>query len=225
MALVSFITGDCPGCGAKNSFGTIGVSGTQLSRGCERCRYLDDVGLPTIKKKVIYLDQFFFSHAFRGNDPRFKEAAAKISRAAALQLLVAPYSSVHEDETHQWKNRHEELFEFIKATSRGHEFEPSYEVERVQVINGFNAWRKGKPLEYVLERDEAVPGDMDGWDNYYWIDVGGYTGDIELKRKLKGETVEGWSICFRAGGSPPTALINGWRRSTMPPGTCTWTSI
>lgn len=108
------------------------------------CRYKSGLPLPDIKKKVIYLDQFFFSHAFRGNDERFMAAAELIRDLANKQLIVAPYSSIHEEETHQWE-RFAELMEFIKAASRGHEFEPAYDVERVQVANGFDALLKEGP--------------------------------------------------------------------------------
>ncbi len=77
------------------------------------------------------------------------------------------------------------------------------EVERTQLINGFNSWRKGAPPGYALSRDDAVPAEVDNWDNYYWIDVGGYTGDVELKRRLKAATVEGLVDLFPA-----------WRKST-----------
>jgi len=113
-------------------------------RGCGRCRYNERIPLPPLRKKIVYLDQCFFSGAFRGNDERFVSAAARISHAAHQQLVVAPFSSVHEDETHQWERRHE-LEEFIKATSRGHEFTPAYDVEQTQIRKGFQAWLEVAP--------------------------------------------------------------------------------
>jgi hypothetical protein len=100
--LVTHVLGDCPGCGAKDSFGNVSVHDTLL-RGCVHCKYESMVWLPEIKKRVIYLDQFFFSGALRGNDPRFQVAAERVRRMCRLQLLVAPYSSVHEDEALQWR--------------------------------------------------------------------------------------------------------------------------
>ncbi|MER9849608.1 hypothetical protein NKJ55_20150 [Mesorhizobium sp. M0106] len=117
MALVSYVLGDCPGCGAENKFGNVDVYGDYVYLGCGRCRYNERHPLPPVKKKVLYLDQFFFSHAVRGKEARFVEATKRIVELAALQLLVVPYSSVHEEETHQW-SRHQELLEFIKKTSR-----------------------------------------------------------------------------------------------------------
>jgi hypothetical protein len=101
--IVTRIIGDCPGCGTAASYGNVSVIGQELIRGCQCCDYRTTVFLPPPQKKVIYLDQFFFSHAYRGRDARFLEAADRIKRLTHRQLLVSPYSSVHEDETHQWR--------------------------------------------------------------------------------------------------------------------------
>src|SRR3990170_6581054 len=98
--LVTHILGDCPGCGGKNRFGNVSVLGDHVLRGCMSCRYSTTVWLPEIRKKIIYLDQFFFSHAFRGSEQRFVDAARLIRHLSDLQLLVVPFSSIHEEETH-----------------------------------------------------------------------------------------------------------------------------
>lgn len=191
--LVTRVVGDCPGCGAKDSFGNVSVHEYVL-RGCKHCQYQSVVWLPEIRKKVIYLDQFFFSGALRGKDPRFKVAAERVKRMCRLQLLVAPYSSVHEDETHQWRGHegmtNDQLMEFVKATSRGAEFEKDYNVERTQVLKAWEAFLKGQPPEYIFEDRDAIQGTLDEWDDYFRIDVGGYMRDIELKRQLKEEAVD-----------------------------------
>src|ERR1700738_2918753 len=97
------VIGDCPGCGAQRSFGNVVVIGQELLRGCLHCAHRAYAPLPALRKKIIYLDQFSFSHAFGGRDARFVAAADRIKRMTHLQLLVSPYSSVHEDETHQWR--------------------------------------------------------------------------------------------------------------------------
>lgn len=191
--LVTRVLGDCPGCGAKDSFGNVSVREYVL-RGCKYCQYQRVVWLPEIRKKVIYLDQFFFSGALRGKDPRFKVGAERVKRMCRLQLLVAPYSSVHEDETHQWRGyqgmTNDQLMEFIKATSRGAEFEKDYNVERTQVLKAWEAFLKGQPPGYIFEDRDAIQGALDEWDDYFRIDVGGYMRDIELKRQLKEEAVD-----------------------------------
>ncbi len=187
--LVTRVLGDCPGCGAKDSFGNVSVREYVL-RGCKYCQYQRVVWLPEIRKKVIYLDQFFFSGALRRKDPRFKVATERVKRMCRLQLLVAPYSSVHEDETHQWRGHEDQLMEFIKATSRGVKFEKHYNVERKQVLKAWEAFLKDQPPEYIVEDRDAIQGALDKWDGYFRIDVGGYMCDIELKRRLKEEAVD-----------------------------------
>jgi hypothetical protein len=191
--LVSKITGDCPGCGAPRTFGNVSVLGDELLRGCQRCSYKIHLPLPPVSKKVIYLDQFFFSSAFRGKDARFIEAAERIRRATHLQLLVSPYSSVHEDETHQWRGQagkaHDDLMDFIKASSRGMKFEPAYTIERTQIVRAFRTYLAGTPPDYLIKQKDAIRGDLDKWDSYFRVDVGQYLPDVELKRRLKAESV------------------------------------
>lgn len=192
--LVTRVLGDCPACGARNSFGNVSVH-SHVLRGCKHCKYQSMVWLPEIRKKVIYLDQFFFSGAMRGNDPRFKVAAGRVKRLCSLQLLAAPYSSVHEDEAHQWRGHDgmtsAQLMEFIKATSRGAKFEKAYNVERRQVHKAWEAFLKGQPPDHLLAHRDAIEGGtLDKWDDYFRIDVGGYLRDIELNRRLKNESVD-----------------------------------
>ena len=188
MALVSRIIGDCPGCGAKQAFGNVDVYSRYVYRGCGRCRYNEKVPLPELKKKVLYLDQCFFSHAFRANDQKFVDAAERISNLTANQQLVVPFSSIHEDETHMWE-RYAELMEFIKHTSRGHEFKPAYRIENDQLQDALHAWLHNEPVEF--EKADAINDDIHVWDGYFRIDVGGYNRDRDLVRKGKTDAIEG----------------------------------
>jgi hypothetical protein len=171
------------------------------------CRYSTTIQLPETRKKILYLDQFFFSSAFRDCDPRFIRPVQRIREISALQLLAVPFSSIHEDETHQWRGydgkSKEDLMEFIKATSRGHEFEPSYDVEKTQILRAFQAYLQGKPPPFDLQQRDAVPSDIHEWDDYFRIDAGRYINDIELIRDLRRQGVEMLVDAFP-----------GWRQST-----------
>lgn len=195
MAIVTHILGDCPGCGGKNTYGNVMIPGGEyVFRGCGQCRYSSKVYLPEVRKKVVYLDQFLLSGAFRGGDLRFVEVVDRVSKMCSLQLLVAPYSNVHEDETYLWRGHdgrsHAHLMDFIKQTSRGAEFKSSHEVERTQIIKGFQAFLTGNPTDYLLEERDAIEGDIHGWDDYYRIEVGRYMGNIEEIRRLKAQAVQ-----------------------------------
>lgn len=195
MAIVTHILGDCPGCGGNNTYGNVMIPGGEyVFRGCGQCDFSSHIYLPEIHKKVVYLDQFLLSGAFRGGDSRFVEIVDRVSKMCSLQLLVAPYSSVHEDETHLWRahdgRSHAKLMDFIKQTSRGSEFKSSHEVEKTQIIKGFQAFLAGGPVGYLLEERDAIKGDIHGWDDYYRIEVGRYMGDIEETRRLKAQAVQ-----------------------------------
>jgi hypothetical protein len=191
---VTRVLGDCPTCHGKSAYGNISVQRDHVLRGCTTCGYQAIEWLPEIRKKVLYLDQFFFSHAFRGREEQFLTAIERVKRACHFQLVVAPYSSVHEDETHQWRGYKDmtsmQLMEFIKVIARGAEFERDYVVEQTQVLKAFEAFLKDSPPEYVIENDDAIRGVLDEWDDYYFVDVGGYWRDIEAKRRLKVQTVD-----------------------------------
>ncbi|MGL5633433.1 MAG: hypothetical protein ACRDD3_13840, partial [Azovibrio sp.] len=190
MAIVSHVLGDCPGCGRKDSFGNVDVFGGQVVfQGCKMCDYHLLIPLPKLKKKIVYLDQFFFSHAFRRQEKRFLEAATRIERASSLQLLVTPYSSIHEDETHLWSGR-DELLRFIKTISRGHKFWYAQKVHRTQLLKAFVAWRENGPAGYLCEEKDALDGDVHGWDSYSLIEAGRYMGNVDLIRSLKNESIE-----------------------------------
>lgn len=191
--LVTYVLGDCPSCGGQNSFGNVSVQVDHVLRGCMKCNYGIFIYLPDIRKNVLYLDQFFFSKAYLGKDSRFIDAAERIRRVSDLQLIVVPFSSIHEDETHQWRGfsgkDKNDLMEFVKATSGGHEFQQDYEIERSQIVTAFQGFLDGNTSEFVLEKEDAIEENIHKWDDYYRIDVGSYLGDIELIRDLKQQSV------------------------------------
>lgn len=192
--LVTRILGDCPKCGSKNTYGNVSIHNDHVLRGCTQCSCQAFFRLPEIRKSILYLDQFFFSHAFRKKDTRFVDAATLVSKMTSSQLLVVPYSSIHEDESRMWSgndgNDQEDLMEFIKSTSGGHKFSSDYKVEETQIVKAFQAFLGNASTDYLVEERDAVPNDIHKWNNYFRVDVSGYFKDIELSRKLKNESIE-----------------------------------
>ena len=175
MALVSYIIGACPSCGTPESYGNVMVGGNTLSRGCLHCKRWHRIPLPELQKKVIYLDQFFFSHAFRGEHKMFVEAKERITDLALAQQLVAPYSNLHEDESQLWtESQRAPLLKFIKQTSLGHKFSYEYEVKSRQTHRAFQAFLASGPTAHAVERSDALERDVNEWDGYVWIDVGNF---------------------------------------------------
>ena len=193
--IVSQIIGDCPNCSAERCFGNVLIRSNVIIRGCMNCNYKVRLSLPKIRKKILYLDQCFFSSAFRDSDKRFAELTRMIMRASSHQLLVAPFSSVHEDETHQWRGykskNAENLLGFIKKCSMGHEFKPSYEVDKSQIERAFLAFINEERDDFCLAEDDALDQDVHNWSGYFWVDISRYVGDVDYLRSLKQQSVEG----------------------------------
>ncbi|MDD5243957.1 MAG: hypothetical protein PHU49_08060 [Syntrophorhabdaceae bacterium] len=135
---------------------------------------------------------------------QFVNAAERIGRLAHDQVVVCPYSRTHETETLQWRDpQQNSLWEFIKRTSRGHEFYPEYRVKHAQIIRGFERFLKRDGTEFQVELGDALKTDINDWDDYFWIDVSRMPQDAEAVRKSKQEAVSGLINLFQV-----------WRNST-----------
>jgi hypothetical protein len=189
--LVTTIIGKCPGCNKENAFGNVNIHQNLLLRGCIHCKYSIRIPLPELSKKILYLDQFFLSHAFRRNLSRFVEAADIISELAHEQLIVCPYSRIHKTETLQWRHsRKDHLFQFIRETSRGHEFNPDYRIKEKQIARGFERYLRNDKERFELSIRDALPRDINNWDDYFWVDVDRRSDDIERIRESKKQSVD-----------------------------------
>lgn len=196
--LVTRVIGDCPSCKSRNCFGNVSVGKNSILRGCGQCDFTKNIYLPSIKKKILYLDQFFFSNAFKKKEKRFIKTANKIKDLTDKQVLVVPYSNIHEDETYLWRgymdDDKEGLLEFIKISSRGHKFKADTEIEISQIIKSFKKFLRNDYSVFNLELSEIFDSEIHGWENYFWIDVTlGNLRDSEEMRRIKENTVE-WLV-------------------------------
>lgn len=203
MLLTYVLNQKCPNCGKEGKFGNVNITGDTLNRGCNFCGKWNNIPLPLLKKKIIYLDQFFLSHAFRNNEQPFVEAVERIEQLASRQILVCPYSRIHTEETHLW--RHDEqnkLYEFIKQTARGHEFKPAYSIKENQLVNSFSNFLQGNNQYFLRDDSHAFGENIHSWDDYFWVDIRPYLGDIDEIRRGKDEAV-----------SALVDIFDGWRSS------------
>jgi hypothetical protein len=165
-----------------------------------------------LNKKVLYLDQYFYSHAFRGLNPRFVEATNRIRKLAQNQLVVAPYSNVHEDETHLWlPEKREQLMKFIKQTSGGHHFEPEYQIEITQIASAFGPFLDRASAEPKIDREDALPGDVNEWDDYLFIDVPRPMPDEKTMRRGKEEGIRSLVDLFEGWATRPSTFADDVR--------------
>lgn len=190
MLLTHVLNQKCPNCGKEGKFGNVNITGDTLNRGCNYCGKWNNIPLPLLKKDILYLDQFFLSHAFRKNEQPFVDAANRIQQLASQQLLVCPYSSIHTEETHLWRHGEKnKLYEFIKQTARGHEFLSAYSIKKNQLASSFSNFLQSNSEHFSKKDSNAFDKNIHSWDDYFWVDIMPYLGDIEEIRKGKDEAV------------------------------------
>jgi len=180
----------CPKCGSSDNYGNVNVGKNILNRGCNSCGEWTRIPLPDFRKHVIYLDQFFLSHAFRRQEQKFVDAAKRIKDMASRQLIVCPYSSVHTDETHLWRNdQQENLYKFIKQTARGYKFSQAYEIKLTQMTKGFESFIAGGDISQSIDQIDAFRENVHRWDDYFWIDLRPILGDLDAMRQGKADAI------------------------------------
>lgn len=202
--LVARVIGDCPGCGGVQCFGNVLLTREYVLQGCGQCSYKNHYPLPPLSpKKVLYLDQNFFSAAFLNKidptkgQPKIVELMERIKFLAASQLLTVPLSCIHEFEMRQWERR-KEAHDFFKITSRGHQFYRDYKVEQVQVLKAFRYWLAGQDSAYAIDQKEALTDKVHEWD--FFVDIERDRGDGSEERARKIGSAENL-----------VALFDGWR--------------
>jgi hypothetical protein len=134
------------------------------------------------RKAILYLDQHFWSLALR-KEPKSDAAMQRIKALLRLQILAAPYSYTHEEETRLWDGRGEELLTFIRTISRGHRFEPYYQVERTQTLRAFQCFLNGLSPTHVVEERDALPQRVHDWDGPFAIYVDRFESVAEVNRR------------------------------------------
>lgn len=210
MALVYRPIADCPACGATQSYGNVLISQDVLHRGCTHCKYWTEIGLPPVRKKVVYLDQSLLSSAFKQGDPRSVQAVNAVSALASKQLLVTPHSNIHESETYQWSGYGGRtpagLMRFIEQAARGLRFRATYQIEQTQLHKSFLAFLAGAGSNYNVERRDALPRHADDWHNYMYVSVGRRLDDKALVGKMKQQAVAHLVRLFDQWATSTTSL-------------------
>jgi hypothetical protein len=147
------------------------------------------LGIET-RKKLLYLDQSFFSAASKERRHDWvDDAIARITELLDLQLLAIPYSSSHIAEADLYKQR-DALVTFIQRLSRAHHFEPYYRLEETQILKAFQAFLADKPAQYVKEERDVISTSVHDWDGQYSVSVFTAESGFDRKRAFKQRSVD-----------------------------------
>ena len=115
--------------------------------------------MPVLRKKIIYLDQNFISNAFKDKNPLFSNVKNKILDLSAKQLIICPYSEIHEMEVHLWKLKLEDkkkLWNLIRKIFQGNKFYDRTDIKAKQFRRAVAAFISQQRMKYRMDVEEAV---------------------------------------------------------------------
>lgn len=163
----------CPACSSENAVGLLSVGGLSLTRRCTKCRSAERQELPSLNKKVIYLDQNALSEIYltRSNTRRagatlesfWREVSDCANRVFLLQQAIFPDSDIHRDETI--------VSPFSGDLRLAHElmsgdvsFKSSGQISMAQNMEFFEAYIAGRDAPSIqFDVKDIIDGDKDAW--------------------------------------------------------------
>jgi hypothetical protein len=178
----------CPNC-SKNEFGVLLISGTSYTRRCRDCWHTRRFSLPTIRKAVIYIDQFAISNMLKVRDettkghekatenPFWTELWDTLARLRRCQLICCPDSEEHENESLLAP-----FFAKLKSTyerlSGGVTFKNFEHIRLDQAFQLIQAWAKGKEPVYDFDAERITYGRIHEWKDRIFVSVGSMKQDM-----------------------------------------------
>ena len=169
----------CPACGGE-TFGVMAIEPASYTRTCRGCLHTQDFRLPTLKKKIIYLDQFVVSELMKLNTPTTKGHAAVsaepfwrklwdlVKELRNLQLICCPSSGEHVNES-LLSPFYKALKETYDHLSGGVSFDSCESIKRQQIATLARAWARGETPEFDFDADGVTSGDPHRWLERYYI--------------------------------------------------------
>lgn len=136
---------------------------------------------PPHLKKVIYLDQFAISEivnaidpqskAHKRVDPFWRQAFEALERVSKLQLVVCPWSPIHQDES-LLSGRFERLQRMYEHLANGVRFNRPNDVELHQLTPALSAWLDSKePPAPDVNPARITSGALHRWHGRFRVSV------------------------------------------------------
>jgi hypothetical protein len=204
----------CPKCN-QNTLGiVISVnSSNSYTRECKYCWHQIYTKLPPIKKKILYLDQFFISNIAKALDPKSKghddilkqpfwlEAYKKIDRLISLNLIICPDSFFHNDESLlSGDPNFKTLRKVYERLSHGCTFYDYNTIIRFQIDEHAKNYFAGNPkYQFKFYAEKMMHGDPHRWLGRLRVSVHNepYTGQIDSIRKERVAQYQGVTEVFK----------------------------
>lgn len=131
---------DCPRCHAPKAYGPRTVFGQFWMCRCLKCRYYKPEPLPTIQKKIVYLDQFALSHILSAKEVRWAEVHQRLKLLSSMQVLLCPFSSIHVEESLLASQSRDDLKALYRDLGGGDKFLLPYKVTQNQLLDALHCY-------------------------------------------------------------------------------------
>lgn len=185
----------CPKCNAEQ-FGVLMINGDRYIRRCRSCFFPDphkgerhSIPLPSIRKKVIYLDQFAISNMVLALDPESEQRKQgkfdpgtdgerwitlykKLYRLYRLQLIVCPYSMFHVEESMVAPHMEKKLKRLYELLSHNTGFIAPQRIQDKQMHYFAGQWIKGEQPDFsTLMADSVTRDPIHVWNEKILVSV------------------------------------------------------
>jgi hypothetical protein len=146
---------ECPCCRTPASLGPKRIHGQFWFARCSKCGCSQREPLPTITKKIIYLDQCFLSNVLSGKEPRWKVACDRLKLLIWLDAVICPFSQIHKDESLLARHSRDNLKALYRELAgQTIEFLPPDEIEEDQLLDAMRSFlsQTGVPNGWQMPR-------------------------------------------------------------------------
>lgn|GEM_PF-4942556 len=126
---------------------------------CGNCGLPVEHPLPTIRKKIIYLDQNVLSHILSGRDQRWQEVYRRLKLLSYLQVVTCPYSNIHRDESLLAEHSRDQLKSLYRELSDGNKFRSPFDIEQNQLLRSIR--------RYLGQEDDQSPAEDDQYNREF----------------------------------------------------------
>lgn len=137
-------------------------------------------GVPPVRKRVVYLDQFAVSNLMLASQPDLEpskreriapfwfDLGKRLDRLRWLQAIACPDSEFHMYESLASRNR-EALKRAYEAISGGLTFYSSDKIAREQLFVAARSWALGEKPDYDFRPESVIYGKLHSWTDLYYI--------------------------------------------------------
>jgi hypothetical protein len=165
----------CPKC-QMPQLGVVMVSANAYFCRCRACFYSQMFPLPTLRKKIIYIDQFGISNIAKVLEPRLKghqgtaadpfwfRLFEALELACKSQLVVCPDSDGHQNES-LLAPFYTQLRRIYEHFSNGVSFYDSRTIRRIQLVELAEHWLSGETATCTLDAEQVTRGALHGWQS------------------------------------------------------------